>query len=338
MRASVAKRPGSACARTRQALHAAAALCLAWLCLATPGVQAADGYPDHPITLVLAYPPGGGTDLVARLLARELDKVLGVNVVVENRPGGASVIGTSVVTRAAPDGYTLLLADPAFATNPSLMRHLPYDPQSLTPVATVTVSPLVLSVPAASPIKSLGDLVAAGRQSREGVTFASAGLGSSPHLAGELLKLRTGANLVHVPYKGSGPAMTDLIGGRIDFAFATLPAASQYILKGQLRGLATTGDTRSKLLPELPTVGETIPDFRVQFWTALLAPRGTPAAVLEKLNAAVKTALQSPAMLSGLEQAGEHPTYMTQAQTAAFIAAENSKWSKVMAEGNIHIQ
>ncbi|ARP81809.1 hypothetical protein CAL12_13955 [Bordetella genomosp. 8] len=303
-----------------------------------PAAHAANDYPNHPITLVLAYPPGGGTDFVARLLARELDKTLGVNVVVENRPGGASVIGTSVVARAPADGYTLLLADPAFATNPSLMRQLPYDPRSLTPIATVTVSPLVLSVPASSAIKRLDELVATGRQSRDGVTFASAGLGSSPHLAGELLKLRTQANFVHVPYKGSGPAMTDLIGGRIDFAFATLPAASQYILKGQLRGLATTGDARSKLLPDLPTVSESIPGFRVNFWTALVAPRGTPADVLDKLNAAVKTALQSPAMLNGLEQAGENPTYMSQSDTAAFIANENSKWAKVISEGDIHIQ
>ncbi|CAM3618840.1 ABC transporter substrate-binding protein [Bordetella sputigena] len=316
----------------------ACVLSFAAVFLAAPSARAAADYPTHSITLVLAYPPGGGTDYVARLLARELDKTLGVNVVVENRPGGASVIGTSVVARAAPDGYTLLLADPAYATNPSLMRHLPYDPRNLTPVATVTVSPLVLSVPASSSIKSLGELIADGKQSRDGVTFASAGLGSSPHLAAELLKLRTHANFVHVPYKGSGPAMTDLIGGRIDFAFATLPAASQYILKGQLRGLATTGAARSKLLPDLPTVSERIPDFRVNFWTALLAPRGTPPDVLEKLNAAVKTALQSPAMLNGLEQAGENPTYMTQADTAAFIAGESSKWAKVIAEGDIHVQ
>jgi tripartite-type tricarboxylate transporter receptor subunit TctC len=297
----------------------------------------AHAYPYHPITLVLAYPPGGGTDLVARLLARELDQSLGVNVVVENRPGGASVIGTSIVTRAAPDGYTLFLADPAYATNVSLMTRLPYDQKDLVPISTVTVSPLVLAVPAASSIKTLADLIAMGRQSREGITFASAGVGSSPHLAAELLKFRSGGNFVHVPYKGSGPAMTDLIGGRIDFAFATLPAASQYVIKGQLRALATTGDEPSKLMPELPIVARTIPGFRVQFWTALLAPKGTPPAVLERLNAAVRTALQTPAMLNGLGQAGEHAAYMTREQTAAFIDGETSRWSKVIAEGRIHI-
>jgi tripartite-type tricarboxylate transporter receptor subunit TctC len=309
--------------------------------LIQPGVsRAADAsYPNHSITLVLSYPPGGGTDLVARLLARELDRTLGQSVVVENRPGGASVIGTNVVTRSAPDGYTLFLADPAYATTPALMKNVPYDlRKDLVPISTVTLSPLVLAVPEASRFTSVAQLVEAGKLHKADINFASAGLGSSPHLAAELLKLKTGTDFVHVPYKGSGPAMTDLLSGRIDFAFATLPAASQYILQDKLRGLATTGAERSKLLPELPTVAETIPGFQVFFWTALLAPRGTPVEVVEKLNAAVKTALQSPAMLAGLQKAGENPSYMTQEQTAKFILGENSRWAQVIAEGHISVE
>jgi tripartite-type tricarboxylate transporter receptor subunit TctC len=304
---------------------------------APAGAAGADSYPDRPITLVLAYPPGGGTDFVARLLARQLDAILHANVVVENRPGGGSVIGTSVVARAAPDGYTLLLADPAYATSFSLMSHVPYTYDSLVPVATVTVSPLALAVPQSSPVKSLAELIAAGSKAGADLTYASAGLGSSPHLAGELLKLESGGHFTHVPYKGSGPSMQDLIAGRIDFAFATLPAAMQYIRKGQLRGLATTGEARSPLLPDLPAVAEQVPGFSVHFYTLLMAPRGTPAAIVEKLNGAVKTAMQSPAMVDGLRNAGENPSYMPQPQSAAFLKGEYDKWSKVIGEGHIHI-
>jgi tripartite-type tricarboxylate transporter receptor subunit TctC len=301
--------------------------------------HAADAaYPTHPITLILSYPPGGGTDLVARLLARELDRTLGQSVVVENHPGGAGIIGTNIVMRANPDGYTLFLADPAYATTPALMKNVPYDlKKDLVPISTVTLSPLVLAVPEGSRFKDLAQLLQAGKLGKADINFASAGLGSSPHLAAELLKLKTGTDFVHVPYKGSGPAMTDLLSGRIDFAFATFPAASQYILQGKLRGLATTGAQPSKLLPNLPTVAATVPGFDVFFWTALLAPRGTPPAVIEKLNAAVKTALQNPAMLEGLQKAGENPSYMAPEQTARFIDGENARWSQVIREGHISV-
>src|SRR5690606_19099275 len=197
---------------------------------------------------------------------------------------------------------------------------VPYDvKKDLVPISTITLSPLALAVPSTSEIKTVADLVAAGKAKDTGLNFASAGLGTTPHMAGELLKLRSGANLVHVPYKGSGPAMTDLISGQVDFAFATQPAASQYIAQGRLRGLATTGAERSALLPDLPTMANSFDGFRVLFWTALVAPAGTPEPILNKLNEAVHDALSTERMKTGLEKAGENSSYMSLGDTQKFF-------------------
>ncbi|ALM82222.1 tripartite tricarboxylate transporter substrate binding protein [Bordetella sp. N] len=321
----------------RDVLLGASAMTLAAL---APGVSlAADAYPSHPITLILAYPPGGGVDMVGRLLARELERNLGQNVIVENRPGAGSLIGTSTLIRSKPDGYTIMLADPALVINESLMKHVTYDSQKdLVPISTVTSSPLVLAVPTTSKIKSVADLVEAGKGKGAGLSFASAGLGSTPHMAGELLKLRSQSNFVHVPYKGSGPAMTDLISGQVDFAFATQSASAQYIAGGRLRGLATTGAERSPLLPELPTMADSLPGFRVLFWTALIAPAGTPPDIQKRLNDAVKASLASPTMKSGLEKAGEVSSYMSLADCKAFFTSERDMWSKVVRESKLELE
>ncbi|WP_459615177.1 Bug family tripartite tricarboxylate transporter substrate binding protein [Bordetella sp. 2513F-2] len=324
--------------RRRRALLSAALASFAIGLSAQPAAAAEAAYPDRPITLVLAYPPGGAVDFVGRQLARYLESSLGQPVVVENRPGAGSIIGTNVVTRAKPDGYTLLLADPALVINPSLMKSVPYDvKRDLVAVSTVTLSPLVLAVPQNSPVKTLADLVAAGKQAKTGINFASAGLGTTPHMAGELLKLQSGADFVHIPYKGSGPAMTDLISGQVDFAFATQPAAAQYIAQGRLRGLAISGDQPSKVLPELPTIASSIPGFRVLFWTALFAPAQTPRPVLEKLSHAVEQAMTQSEMPHALEKAGENPAYMSLDQTAGFIDQESAMWTKVVSQSHIKI-
>lgn len=318
----------------RNALIAGSSMMLAAL---LPAVcMADDAYPNRPVTLILAYSPGGGVDLVGRLLARELEEKLGQTVIVENRPGAGSIIGTNVLVRAAPDGYTLMLADPALVINPSLVKEISYNVEKqIAPISTVTLSPLALAVPATSKIKSVADLVEAGKASDTGLNFASAGIGSTPHMAGEMLKLRSGANLVHVPYKGSGPAMTDLISGQVDFAFATQPATSQYISQGRLRGLATTGAEPSALLPDLPTMASSFDGFNVLFWTALLAPAGTPEPILEKLNRAVQAALETERMKTGLQKAGENASYMSVADTKAFFRSEQEMWQKVVKDGDL---
>lgn len=320
----------------RNVLLAASAMTLAAL---APGVCMAQGdYPDRPITLILAYAPGGGVDLVGRLLARELEEKLGQTVIVENRPGAGSVIGTNAMVRSKPDGYTLMLADPALVINPSLMKQVSYDvDKDVAPISTVTLSPLALAVPATSNIKTVADLVAAGKAKGAGLNFASAGMGSTPHMAGELLKLRSGANLVHVPYKGSGPAMTDLVSGQVDFAFATQPAAAQYIAQGRLRGLATTGAERSALLPELPTMSNSYDGFRVLFWTALVAPAGTPQPILDKLNDAVRASLDTDRMKTGLQKAGENASYMSVADTKKFFGSEKQMWQKVVTDSRLQL-
>jgi tripartite-type tricarboxylate transporter receptor subunit TctC len=318
----------------RQALLAVSALTLA--ALMPTATMADDTYPNRVITLIVAYPPGGGVDLVGRLLARELESSLGQTVVVENRPGAGSAIGTSALVRAKPDGYTLMVADPALIINPMLSKQVTYDvKKDLLPISTVTLSPLVLSVAAGSPVKSLSDLVDTAKNSKDGLTFASAGIGTTPHMAGELLKLRSGANFLHVPYKGSGPAMTDLVSGQVDFAFATQPAATQYISQGRLRGLATTDSQKSKRLPDIPTVAEDFPDFRVLFWTSLMAPAGTPPAVVERLNTAVRQALESDAMRTALDSAGEVASYMSQPDTAKFFESETAKWQAVVTDSKL---
>ena len=323
-------------AASRRAFLAAAVSAAVASALPAAALATDAAYPARPVTLVLAYPPGGGVDFVGRLLARQLEAELGQTVVVENRPGAGSIIGTNAVTRANGDGYTLLLADPALVINPSLMASVPYDvKRDLVPISTVTKSPLVLAVPVTSRLRTLADLIAAGKSGGPSLNFASAGLGTTPHMAGELLKLRAQGNFTHIPYKGSGPAMTDLISGQVDFAFATMPATTQYIRQERLRGLAVTGAARSASLPDVATVAETLPDFEVYFWTALFAPGKTPQPVLEKLNAAVKSALASETMKSGLDRAGETASYMTLGETAAFVNAEAAMWKKVVSDGNI---
>lgn len=321
----------------RRALLSLAALTVAVAAALPSAAFAAADYPkERPISLVLAYPPGGGVDFVGRLLARELEAVLGQTVVVENRPGAGSIIGTNAVTRAAPDGYTLLLADPALVINSKLMASVPYVvSRDLAPISTITKSPLALSVPVASPIQSLDDLIKASKANKGTLNFASAGLGSTPHMSGELLKLRTSGDFTHVPYKGSGPAMTDLVSGQVDFAFATLPATTQFLAQGRLRGLAVTASERTPFLPDVPTVAETLPGFEVYFWTSLFAPANTPTTVLDTLNSAVQKVLASDEMKSNLKRAGETGNYLSRADTATFIQDESSRWEKVIKDGGI---
>jgi tripartite-type tricarboxylate transporter receptor subunit TctC len=317
-------------------LVGAGALAIAGFALSA-GAAAASDFPSKTITIVVPYAPGGGVDTVGRLLALELQKQLKQTVLVDNRGGGGSGIGASYVARAQPDGYTLLVGDPALLTNSKLLPGFPVKTEvDLQPVSMLTASPLVLSVPPSSPAKSAADLVAQSKKSSGGLSFSSAGVGSTPHLAGELLKFMTKGNFTHVPYKGSGPAMADLVGGRIDFAFATQAASMAMVKGGKLRPLATTGTERqASEFPDLPTLSESLPRFRVVFWTGLFAPAGTPPDVVKKLDEAVRASWQSANVQAALRSAGDRAAYIPSDKAAAFLKAENEGFGNLIRDAKI---
>jgi len=315
--------------------------CLAALFAAVRPDAAALGsepaFPDRPLRLVVPYAPGGVVDYTGRLFAKTLGDGLGQQVVVDNRTGAGGVIGTEAVVHAAPDGYTLLIMDPAIAVNPSLLKTVPYHVlKDLQTITLIGSTPLVLVVPAASPAHDLGALIAAAKASPSALTFGSAGIGTTPHMAGELLRLSAGLELTHVAYKGMGPAVSDLLAGRLDLSFSSITAALPFIQDGKLRGLATTGARRSSALPDLPTVAEAgIAGFEVDLWLALFAPANLPGPVLDRLNRAARSALAVPALVEGLARFGVEPRPDTPEAGTAFVAAELEKWARVVRDGHL---
>jgi tripartite-type tricarboxylate transporter receptor subunit TctC len=311
--------------------------CLAALLAATPPEAAAQEYPSRPPHLVVPYAPGGVVDYSGRLLAKALGDVLGQQLVVDNRTGAGGVIGTETVVHAAPDGYSLLIMDPAIAVNPSLMKAVPYDVlKDLQTISMVGSTPLVLVVPAASPAQDLGGLVAYAKARPSPLTFGSAGIGTTPHMAGELFRLAAGLELTHIAYKGMGPAVADLIAGQVDLSFSSITAALPFIQDGRLRGLATTGARRSRALPDLPTVAEAgFPGFEVDLWLALFGPANLPRPLLDRLNRAVGQALATPALVEGLARFGVEPLPGTPEAGTAFVAAELEKWARVVRDAKL---
>jgi len=297
----------------------------------------AEDFPTRPLRLVVPYAPGGVLDYSGRLIAKGLGDVLGQQVVVDNKPGAGGVIGTETVVHAAPDGYTLLLMDPAIAVNPSLMKSVPYDVlKDLTTIGTVGSSPLALVVPAASPVHDLAGLIAAAKAAPHPLTFGSAGIGTTPHMAGELLRVSAGLPLTHVAYKGMGPAVTDLIAGQLDMSFGSVTAVLPFIQDGKLRGLATTGPRRSSALPDLPTVAEAgLPGFEVDLWLALFGPAGLPAPVLERLSRALNQALAAPSLAEAWAKVGVEPRPSSPAAGRAFVTAELDKWAGVVRDAHL---
>jgi tripartite-type tricarboxylate transporter receptor subunit TctC len=320
-------------------LHVLSGAVLVAAGVAAPGLAAAADFPSKPITLVVPYAPGGGVDAVGRLLASELQKQLKQTVLVDNRGGGGSGIGASFVARSSADGYTLLIGDPALITNAQLIPGFPVKMEKdLKPVSMLSASPLVLSVSPSKPVKSVKDLVGYSKTVNGGLSFSSAGIGSTPHLAGEMLKSMTKSNFRHVPYKGSGPAMTDLVAGRIDFAFATQAASSGFVNSGKLRALATTGeDRKDSEFPNLPTVAETLPGFHVLFWTGLFAPAGTPPEIVHKLDEAVHAAWQSPELQAALRKRGDRAAYVPTDKAVAFLKNESGMWTAVIRDSKVTV-
>ena len=300
-------------------------------CIAT--VASAQGYPTRPIRLVVPFPAGGTTDILAREVAQKLTEVLGQAVVVDNRPGAAGNIGSDLVAKSAPDGYTLLMGTVGtHAINPSLYSKMPYDHvKDFAPVVLVAGVPNVLVVNPALPGNSVSDLIKLAKDKPGQINFASSGSGTSIHLSGELFKTMAGVDMTHVPYKGSSPALTDLIGGQVQIMFDNLPSALPQIKGGRLRAIALTSLKRAPVLPDIPTINESgLPGFEASSWFGVLAPAGTPVAIVARINTEVNKWLQSAdarekLLGQGAEAAGGSPE-----RFANHIRAESEKWAKVV--------
>jgi tripartite-type tricarboxylate transporter receptor subunit TctC len=315
----------------------AALLCiLAWL----PGDTWA-GYPDRPIKLVVAFPAGGTTDIVARVLAEYAGRRLGQQMIVENRPGAGGNIGTELVARAAPDGYTLSLCTiGTCAINSSVYPKLSYDvARDFAPIVLGGHVVNVLAVHPAVPAKTVRELVALAKAKPDALTYASSGYGGSPHLSAELLKDIAGVEITHVPYKGSAPAIVDLRGGQVDMFFDNAPSILPHVKAGALRALATTGTRRHKALPDVPTMVEAgFPGFVIQPWWGVIAPAKTPKAVIGTLNRAFNEALKDPAVIKRFDEVGLEIAGGTPEQLAATIQSETARWGKLVRERNIRAQ
>jgi len=294
-------------------------------------------WPSRYVRLVVPFPPGGGTDAIARVLAGKLSEMWGQQLVVENRGGAATNIGTEAVVRAEPDGYTMLLHSMPLAVNKFLFPSLPYDPVAdLAPVSLICDYPNIMAVPNSSPAHSVADFIAYAKANRGKITFASSGHGTSVHLSGELFKRMAGIEMLHVPYRGAGPAFNDLIPGRVDVMFNNIGAVLPLIQGGKLRGLAVTTAKRTPAAPELPPIAEAgVPGFDVSSWYAFLAPARTPPDIIRRMHADTVAALSDPATRQKLEALGVVVRGSSAAELAAFLKAEMDKWGPVIKEAGI---
>ena len=305
---------------------------LALLSVLVVGGAAAQGYPNRVIRMVVPLGAGGGTDQTARIVSQRLSEQLGVNVLVENRPGAGSVIGTEVVAKSAPDGYTLMTVSPEFAINPSLLKSLPYDPlRDFTCVSQLTYGQYFVSTHPSVPIRSVRELIALAKARPGQITYASSGNGSANHLAGVMFQVMTGTKLIHVPFKSAGAAAIALMSGEVDFMFSSTTAAMAAVKSGRLRAVAVTGPKRLALTPDIPTAVEAgMPGFVVTGWYYMFAPGGTPREILSRLNAEVVRAVHSPAVRERFAALGTEPVGSSLEECAAFMRAEIQKWEKVV--------
>ncbi|HWZ70408.1 MAG TPA: tripartite tricarboxylate transporter substrate binding protein [Casimicrobiaceae bacterium] len=308
------------------------------LCIATGSepVQA-QAYPTRPVRLVVGFTPGGGVDINARLLAAKLSELLGQQVIVDNRPGAGTNIANDLVAKSAPDGYTLLVNSPAVAINMALYKNLPYDTlRDFTAVSVFSESANILVVNASSSARSVNELIALARAKPGVLNYSSAGTGTTQNLAGELFKLRTGTNIVHVPYKGSAPSLTALIAGDVDLTFANVPAILQHVKSGRLRPLASTGARRSELMPDVPTMREAgLKGVEVTLWYGVLAPAATPRDIINTLSEAIIRATRSPDIRQRLLDQGAEPVGSTPLEFDKVLREEVAKWAEVIQTSGI---
>lgn len=292
-------------------------------------------FPDKPVRIVVPFAPGGGTDLIARTLGQGMSQALGQPVVIDNKPGAGTVIGTDLVAKSAPDGYNLVIATLAHAVNPSLLSKLPYNNDTaFAPVSLIGRGPNVLVVRTESPFKTVKDVLDAARSGKK-LTYASQGNGTSAHLAGEMFANLTKLDFLHIPYRGAGPAMVDVLGGQIDMFFGTAAAVGNLVDQGKLRALAVTTPEPSPAFKGVPTVAASVPGYAVESWYGFFVRAGTPAPVIAKLNAAVKKAAQNPEFVKKVEQEGLIVTASDPAEFDRYVKAEEARWRKIVKENNI---
>jgi tripartite-type tricarboxylate transporter receptor subunit TctC len=302
--------------------------------------RAAGAFPEKPLRMIVPFPPGGGNDIIGRATAQRLSEVIGQQVVVDNRPGAGGATGVTIAAQAIPDGYTMLLGSLGMlAHNPALKRDIGYDPvRDFAPVTLLATSPMLLAVHPSLPIKSVAELIAFARANPGKLTYASAGTGSSLHMTGELFRNATGTDLLHIPYKGTAPAIIDLVGGRVDLIFSTISPALPHVKAGKLRALAVSTRARTAALPDVPTIGDTVKGFEVANWQGIVVPAKTPAAIVKKLHADLVTTLNSPAMADTLVQQGLEAATGTPEQFGALIRTELATYTKLVKAAGIKVE
>jgi tripartite-type tricarboxylate transporter receptor subunit TctC len=306
--------------------------------LSAGGARAAD-YPDRPVRIIVAYPPGGSTDIAARLFGQWLSEKLHQQFIVENKPGAGNNIGTEFAAKAAPDGYTLFLANPANTINATLYKHLRFNfLNDFAPIAGFIRVPNVMEVNPSVPAKTVAEFIAYVKANPDKINVASSGSGTSIHLSGELFKMMTGLKMQHVPYKGSAPMLTDLLAGQVQVTFDNLPSSIGHIKAGKLRALAVTTAQRSAELPDVPTVAETVPGYEASAFFGLVAPKGTPSEIVNALNKEINAALNDPGMVAKLKQLGGTPIPGSTADFGKLLADETAKWEKVVHAANLAIE
>lgn len=318
----------------RTLIHAGAALALA---MAAPAFAQATNYPDKPIKIIVPYPPGGFNDTLARTLGAKLQSAWGQTVVVDNKPGGATVIGLDAAAKSPADGYTLVILPFSFAVNPAIFAKLPYDSQKdFTPITLAATQANLLVVPASSPFNSMKDLLAQARAKPGGMSYASTGIGSSNHLSMEKFKQMAGVDITHVPYKGSAPAVTDLIGGQVQVMFDNVSNVLPHVKSGKLKALAVTTRARSPMTPELPTVAEAgVSGYEVGVWFGVAAPGGTPKAIVDKLNAEIVKILNMPDVKEKFAAQGVDSVGSTVEQFASHLQTQRTMWAKVVKDAGV---
>jgi len=317
----------------RQFLKLAAAVAAA---PAFPRLASALDYPTRPVRIVVGFTAGGGVDITARLTGQWLSERLGQSFFIENRPGAGGNIGTELVVNATADGYTLLLATVPNAVNASLYEKLNFDfIRGIAPVAGVIRVPMVILLNPSVPAKTVAEFIDYAKANPGKINMASAGNGTAPHMAGELFKMMAGVNLVHIPYRGQAPALTDLLGGQVQVLFATAPGTTDYIVTGKLRALAVTTASRAELLPDLPPVGDFVPGYETSQWYGICAPKNTPAEIVDKLNKEINAGIADPGMKARFAAIGGEPLPGSPADFGRLIAEETEKWAKVVRAAGI---